>query len=112
MFALGLTIHELASNAVRHGALSVPEGNVEIDWFVTGTDGERKIEIDWAERDGPAVEKPTRTGFGSRLIEANVRSTLGGAVDLNYAKSGLRATLTFPLRPIDEDRLPEQGAGS
>jgi PAS domain S-box-containing protein len=111
MFALGLTIHELASNAVRHGALSVPEGNVEIDWFVSGTGDSRKIEIDWVERDGPPVEKPTRTGFGSRLIEANVRATLGGTVDIKYAKSGMRATLSFPLAPISEDSLPEQGAG-
>ncbi|HVY18549.1 MAG TPA: PAS domain S-box protein [Bauldia sp.] len=108
MFALGLTIHELAANAVRHGALSVPEGTVDIDWFVTGANGSRRIEIDWVERNGPEVEKPTRSGFGSRLIEANVRATLGGDVDIKYSKSGLRATLSFPLRPISQDSLPEQ----
>jgi PAS domain S-box-containing protein len=108
MFALGLTIHELAANAVRHGALSVPEGSVDIDWFVTGVDGHRRIEIDWAERNGPEVERPSRSGFGSRLIEANVRATLGGDVDIKYAKHGLRATISFPLRPISEDSLPEQ----
>ncbi len=112
MFALGLTIHELAANAVRHGALSIPSGSVEVDWFVTGPQNDRKIEIDWAERDGPEVEQPTRSGFGSRLIEANVRATLGGTVDIKYAKRGLRATLSFPLRPIGEDTLPEQAAGT
>jgi PAS domain S-box-containing protein len=112
MFALGLTIHELAANAVQHGALSVPQGSVEVEWFVTGNDGDRKLEIDWSERDGPDVEKPTRSGFGSRLIEANVRATLGGNVDIKYAKRGLRATLSFPLRPINEDSLPEQQAGA
>lgn len=110
MFALGLTIHELGANAVRHGALSTATGSVEVDWFVTGPENDRRIEIDWAERGGPEVEKPTRSGFGSRLIEANVRATLGGTVDLNYAKRGLRAKLSFPLRPISEDTLPEQHA--
>jgi two-component sensor histidine kinase len=108
MFALGLTIHELASNAVRHGALSVPDGTVEVDWFVSGTDGGRKIEIDWSERGGPEVGKPTRTGFGSRLIQANVQATLGGSVDIDYARHGIRAKLAFPLRPVSEDSLPEQ----
>jgi two-component sensor histidine kinase len=108
MFALGLTIHELGANAVTHGALSVPDGTVEVDWFVTGPENDRRVEIDWIERNGPAVEAPSRRGFGSRLIEANVRATLGGTVELDYAKRGLRAKLSFPLRPISEDSLPEQ----
>ena len=109
MFALGLTLHELASNAVRHGALSVPDGHVDIDWTVDGTDGTRRLTIDWRERDGPPASGPARVGFGSRLIDANVTATLGGEALIQYLPDGVHAHLSFPLKPAAvEDAFPEQ----
>src|SRR5690606_5294544 len=67
--SLGMAFHELTTNAVKYGALSVADGCVSVSWDVTGgPDGER-LRITWRERGGPRVEPPKRRGFGSRLIE-------------------------------------------
>ena len=111
VFALGLTFHELAANAVKHGALSAVSGRVSVDWLVTERDGKPRLAINWRERGGPPVTRVRRVGFGSRLIEVNLRSTLGGDVETKYAKAGLTCSFSFPLRPVDaEDVLPEQAA--
>jgi len=66
----GMAIHELATNAVTHGALSVPGGRVAVVWDVErDEDGRRMLCLEWAERDGPPVEPPSRRGFGSTLLE-------------------------------------------
>src|SRR3954447_246162 len=66
----GMAIHELAANAVTHGALSVPSGRVAVVWDVLrDAEGQRRLCLEWTERGGPAVEPPSRQGFGSRLLE-------------------------------------------
>jgi len=95
--AMGMIVHELATNAAKHGALSVDPGRVAVCW--TAPDGEGRVTLDWVESGGPAVETPRRTGFGSRLISTSLRGDLGGSAILDYAPEGLRARLTFKPAP-------------
>ena len=64
--ALALVLHELATNAVKHGALSTPEGRVRVGWKVEESDGIRRLRLRWEERGGPRVEPPAARGFGTR----------------------------------------------
>jgi two-component sensor histidine kinase len=94
--SLGMIFHELATNAAKYGALSIPEGRVLVDWGIA--DLTRPVlHLTWREIDGPAVAEPTRRGFGSRLIERNVRHDLAGEVKLEYAPSGFTAEFMVPL---------------
>jgi two-component sensor histidine kinase len=63
-----MALYELATNAAKYGALSVPGGRVHVEWSVE-QNGSRMLELRWREAGGPRVEKPARTGFGSKLIE-------------------------------------------
>jgi PAS domain S-box-containing protein len=85
-----LVLHELATNAVKHGALSKSEGHVSIIWAIDG----EMVTFKWDEVCGFPVNKPTRTGFGSRLIVSSAEQ-FGGSVALRYAENGLRAEVTF-----------------
>ncbi|WP_299171419.1 HWE histidine kinase domain-containing protein [uncultured Brevundimonas sp.] len=100
--SLGMIIHEFATNAAKFGALSIPDGRVLVDWGLADQ-RDRKLKLSWREMDGPKVTLPDRRGFGSRLIERNIRHDLAGEIDLVYAKDGLIAELTVPL-----DRTPAQ----
>jgi len=90
--AIGLALHELATNAGKHGALSTDKGRIDIDW---GTEGEM-LTMNWTERDGPPVSPPQRRGFGTIVMERMTERSLGGTVDLDYAPSGLTWRLTCP----------------
>ncbi len=94
--SLGMIFHELATNAAKYGALSAPGGRVLVDWAVADQTRPR-LELVWREIGGPAVAPPARKGFGSRLIERNVRHDLAGEVELDYAGDGLVATISIPL---------------
>lgn len=94
--SLGMIFHELATNAAKYGALSVGEGRVFVDWSVTH-DARPYLTLRWRETGGPAVATPERRGFGSRLIERNVRHDLAGEVKLSYASDGFGAEISFPL---------------
>lgn len=77
--ALSLTLHELATNAVKYGALSVPDGGIRVSWNLSNdAAGGRHMTLLWAESDGPSVTPPTRSGFGSRLIERTFGNGSGG----------------------------------
>lgn len=93
---LSLVLHELATNAAKYGALSVEPGQVRIDWKRMQGTGER-LELVWAEKDGPRVEPPAEKGFGSSLIERGVAYELDGEADIRYEPDGLVCVLTFPL---------------
>jgi PAS domain S-box-containing protein len=90
--AIGLALHELATNAGKYGSLSVDGGRVDIGW---GTDG-GTFTVSWVERDGPPVSAPKRRGFGTIVMEAMAASSVDGAVDLEYAPSGVTWSLTCP----------------
>jgi len=92
--ALGIVFHELATNAVKHGALSNEEGSVEVKWALNGSGA---VALQWRECDGPEVGSPSAPGFGSRLIKLEVSHELNGEVELLYEKTGLRVTMKFPL---------------
>ena len=89
--ALGLAIHELATNAEKYGALAVDGGRVDIRWNrATAGDGQPCLQISWTERGAKNVTKPARTGFGTMLIRNNVEHAFGGEVDLEYREDGIR----------------------
>jgi two-component sensor histidine kinase len=90
--AIGLALHELATNAGKYGSLSVGGGRVNVGW---GTDS-GTFTISWVERDGPRVSAPKRRGFGTIVMEAMVESSVDGTVDLDYAPSGVAWRLTCP----------------
>jgi PAS domain S-box-containing protein len=91
---VGLVIHELATNAVKHGALSVPEGRLEVGW--ERSEALPKLLLTWKQTGERQISRSSRQGFGSRLIEATVRS-LSGTVDYDYSPTGLKVVLAIPL---------------
>jgi two-component sensor histidine kinase len=91
--ALSLALHELATNAIKYGALSCPEGQVGVQWSVR----EGILHLDWEESGGPPVAPPTKKGFGSRLLEEFVVRDLGGDTKLSYDVSGVRCNITARL---------------
>jgi PAS domain S-box-containing protein len=95
---LALVFHELATNAAKYGALSVPEGVVDVHWHVETEDGCRVLTIGWVEIGGPPVfGEPQKKGFGSKLVERSVSRELGGRIEMHFARGGLRTTLRVPL---------------
>jgi len=100
--AIGLALHELATNAGKYGALSVDPGRVDVGW---------RLEIDvftmtWTECNGPHVSPPERRGFGARIIDSMVKQTLNGEVQLDYAPSGVVWKLTCPAASALERHVP------
>jgi PAS domain S-box-containing protein len=95
--SLALAIHELATNAVKHGALSRPEGRVAIRWERSGTREAPRLTLTWTERGGPEVSTPSRRGFGTRMIEQGLAAELGGTVTIDFAAAGLICTVDAPL---------------
>ncbi len=94
--ALSMVFHELGTNAVKYGALSVPEGSVTVVWHVD-PGALHRLTLHWEERGGPRVSPPARQGFGSRLIAASLKSDLAGEARLDYRPSGLVCVLTLSL---------------
>lgn len=94
--SLGLILHEMATNAMKYGALSHAGGIVRIGWDVLDEQGRRTLRLKWIEENGPAPPASIERGFGSRLVEYGARD-LGGAAELAFEPSGCRMNLTFPL---------------
>jgi PAS domain S-box-containing protein len=96
--AIGLALHELATNAGKYGALSTDTGRVDVRW---GTSGEI-FTMSWTERDGPPVSAPKRRGFGTIVMEPMAERSVDGTVDLNYAPLGVTWRLTCPAANVLE----------
>jgi two-component sensor histidine kinase/PAS domain-containing protein len=94
--ALGLALHELATNAVKHGALSVPHGTLSISWEVDQAHGASGLKLDWCERGGPLVTIPKRTGFGHVVMKRMIEQAVRGRVEINFAPEGLQWSLQAP----------------
>ncbi|MFN7023652.1 MAG: PAS domain S-box protein [Pseudorhizobium sp.] len=90
---LAMAVHELTTNAVKYGALSVPDGQVTIGWTTERTEGGTMLHLEWTESNGPPVAPPTRRGFGSTLLERVLAGQLGGTVNVSYPPEGARARI-------------------
>jgi two-component sensor histidine kinase len=99
--AIGMAMHELITNAVKYGALSLPEGHVTIRWAtVPKADGEWLL-LDWFEAGGPTVLPPANRGFGSVLLDRVLSPELNGKITMDFAPAGLRARIEalLPTQP-------------
>jgi len=95
--ALGMGIHELATNAVKYGAWSLTHGRVVVAWRLEAN----LLRLTWSERGGPPVTPPTRRGFGARLLERGLAAELSGDVELTYDATGLICHMALPLRALE-----------
>lgn len=93
--ALNMILHELATNALKYGALSTEAGRVQVSWTVIEEKDGRMLHLHWQESGGPAVKAPERKGFGTKLIEQSMAFELGGKVHLDFDPGGLRCELVF-----------------
>ena len=95
--SLALAIHELATNAVKYGALSVAEGHLDVTWRVTDSGGQPMLELLWQEAGGPPVSPPSGRGFGTKLIELSVVRGLGAEVHREFLEAGMRCQILVPF---------------
>lgn len=98
--SIGLALHELATNATKYGALSVPEGRVAVRWAFVGSGARRRFRISWHETDGPIVKVPTRGGFGRQVIQQLTAQALAGHAKHEFLPAGVRWTLDMPASLI------------
>jgi PAS domain S-box-containing protein len=94
---VGMAVHELASNAIKHGALSVETGQVAVSWAVLQEQSRRTLHLEWVERGGPPLETPGRNGFGSTLLQRVLPKQCDAEVEIEFEKAGLRFRLKAPL---------------
>jgi two-component sensor histidine kinase len=95
--ALAMALQELATNAVKYGALSNEDGRVQITWTLRRAGAPARLLLRWSESGGPPVEAPRRRGFGSILIERSLAQDLDGTVATDFARSGLVCTVEAPI---------------
>ncbi|MEZ0172610.1 sensor histidine kinase [Microvirga sp. TS319] len=95
---LALAIHELATNAVKYGALAAPQGRIEVAWMIDAAGGQPRLVFQWIETGVPlANDRPRRHGFGTELIERTLGYELGGEATLDFTPNGLRCTIVLPM---------------
>jgi PAS domain S-box-containing protein len=101
--SISLVLHELATNALKHGALSVPGGKVSVSWnLALDADGRRYMSLLWSESGGPPVVPPASSGFGTRMISRTFSPQNGGRAHIDYAPDGLRCSLDLRLSTPEE----------
>lgn len=107
--AIGLAMHELATNAVKYGAWSVPEGRVELNWALSETAGQNEdLIMQWKELGGPHVDAPTKHGFGTLVIDKLLEKSVDGSVTMDFEPTGFEWTLSMPKAFLAASRV-EQG---
>ncbi len=99
---VGLALHELATNAAKYGALSVPEGRVTIQWQASDNGSDRCLRLTWRESNGPAVVPPSRKGFGHIVVERTVADSLDAKVDLDFAPTGVTWEAEIPAAHVHQ----------
>jgi two-component sensor histidine kinase len=100
-----MAVHELATNARKYGALSVPTGHISITCHPSDPDATDAV-LAWAERGGPPVQgQPTRRGFGLRLLQRGLVAEAGMGADIRFEPEGLRCTLRLQLLPITSSTI-------
>lgn len=98
--AIGMSVHELCTNAVKYGGLSNDTGKVLIQWAVQPGEKGDVFTLQWTERGGPPVIKPERTGFGSKVIKHALSAQTGGSVEIIHDPQGLICRLTAPAEAV------------
>ena len=106
--ALGMAIHEMATNAAKYGAFSTDDGHVNISWSRINDAAGDRLRIEWQETNGPKVKQPNRVGFGTQLITSTIEGTLDGKVTTTWEPNGLNYVieLEFPEVTALDDRQP------
>jgi two-component sensor histidine kinase len=99
---ISMAVHELATNATKYGALSLPSGRVDVTWDTKANGAGLRLRLCWTEQNGPPVEKPSQAGFGTRLLERGIQMELGGKTLFEFARAGVRCEIEIPLTN-DED---------
>lgn len=101
--SLSLGLYELATNAVKYGALSNEHGSIDFNWDVVDDQGQKKFQMRWIETNGPSVTRPSHRGFGQRLLRLVLAEELKARCDIDFAASGLKINV---LAPITSDVFP------
>ena len=96
--ALGLTFHELATNALKYGEAANSMGVLKVEWALKLQGKETRLVLNWAERNGKGVVAPEKTGFGTRLIDMNITRELEGRIERHFGDDGLRVEIDIPYR--------------
>jgi PAS domain S-box-containing protein len=94
---IGMAIHELTTNAVKHGALSTFGGKVEVKWRIEPGEDRPMLHFSWTEQGGPRVAQPSRQGFGSRLLQRVLTTQLQAQVNMDFQEEGLRFSMVMPI---------------
>ena len=94
---IGMALHELTINALKHGALAHADGRIEVNWSVSDGPSGHRLRWVWNEHDGPPVALPTKDGFGWRVLNRVLTAQVDAQVDIGYAPDGLRVTVDLPL---------------
>lgn len=97
---LGWAIHEMATNAAKHGAMSNANGHIHIHWVIQDVAAEKHLIITWEESGGPEVNPPTKPGFGTIIIDKNPRAALGADIEVDYPPSGFVWRLSVSLKSV------------
>jgi PAS domain S-box-containing protein len=95
--AVAKVLHELVTNAAKHGALSIPGGHVSVDWDRKPNGDGANLSLVWQERDGPTVKSEAQSGYGTSLIRNLIPHELGGKVDLVFASDGVSCRIEIPI---------------
>jgi PAS domain S-box-containing protein len=104
--AIGLAIHELATNAIKYGALSAPTGKVRISWMLDGNAGaSSQLSLNWIEQGGPPATPPSRKGFGHVVIVDMIERSLNGKVAVEFAVEGLKWSVSMPATNLVSDQI-------
>jgi PAS domain S-box-containing protein len=111
--AVSMVLHELTTNAAKHGALSTDDGRVSVRWGrVLNGKPDARVRIAWQETAGPAVQPPKRSGYGMEVIRDLIPYELGGTVDLVFAPAGVRCDLDIPATALLGEQSPRRAAHS
>jgi PAS domain S-box-containing protein len=100
--SITMALNELATNAIKHGALASPAGRLALGWAKRDEPDRTVLQVDWREQGGPVVLAPARRGFGTRLMQRCIEGDLAGEVDLSFEPTGVACRITFPLGPASE----------